>query len=196
MTRSRTPGERMVRVAHQRRLPGRRCCGSWSRAPVVLHPPAAPEDLLASPIPQVNHALMNSQIPANGPVGSGSGFCRRRSRGCSSPPSVRRSGRPWSLAAAVVSRAAWDWRGSAFHGPPAALGRPVLHRQQPEPGLSLAFLGCLPLPYDAPPMTPAQVEAMKRSQETFRQQQEKNDRERLARYLVPRNPGPAPPCSI
>jgi hypothetical protein len=53
---------------------------------------------------------------------------------------------------------------------------------------SLAFLGCLPLPYNPPPMTPAQREAMQRQQEAFRQQQEKSNRERLARYLVPRDP--------
>jgi hypothetical protein len=53
---------------------------------------------------------------------------------------------------------------------------------------SLAFLGCFVPPYQPPPMTPAQIEARNRQQEVFRQQQDRLNRERLARDLVPRDP--------
>jgi hypothetical protein len=51
----------------------------------------------------------------------------------------------------------------------------------------VVFLGCLSLPYNPPHMTPAQIENMKRQQQAFRQQQEDQNKERVARQLLPRD---------
>jgi hypothetical protein len=53
----------------------------------------------------------------------------------------------------------------------------------------VVFLGCgiLNSNYRTQPMTPAQIENMKRQQEAFRQQQEKQTKERVAAQIVPRD---------